>query len=167
MKCPRCGFQDTRVVDSRPAEDNTMLRRRRQCDNCQMRFTTHERLAQTRLIVVKKDGRREDFSREKLRMGLDNACAKLAIPVDEIERIIAEVEALLRQETGSEVTSEQIGDEVMERLYSLNEVAYVRFASVYQRFEDVKRYAQLLERLPRTAKKKPARGLSGDEKSTA
>jgi len=139
------------VVDSRPAEDNTMLRRRRLCDSCNMRFTTHERLAQTRLIVVKKDGRREDYNREKLRSGLDNACAKLKIPVDEVERIVAEVEALLRQETGSEVTSEQVGDEVMERLYALNEVAYVRFASVYQRFEDVKRYAQLLERLPRAS----------------
>lgn len=152
MKCPHCGFQDTRVVDSRPAEDNTMLRRRRLCDQCNHRFTTHERLAQTRLIVVKKDGRREPFHRDKLRAGLDNACTKLAIPIDEIERIIAEVEALLRQETGSEVTTDRIGDEVMERLYTLNEVAYVRFASVYQRFEDVKRYAQLLERLPRPVK---------------
>ena len=127
-----------------------MLRRRRQCDECNLRFTTHERLAQTRLIVVKSDGRREPFSRDKLRAGLDNACAKLAIPVEEIERIVAEIEAHFRQETGSEIPSVRIGDQVMERLYALNEVAYVRFASVYQRFEDVKRYAQLLERLPRT-----------------
>lgn len=153
MKCPQCAHADTRVIDSRPAEDGAMLRRRRVCDACEYRFTTHERLAYQSLTVVKQDGRREPFNSEKLRAGLFSACTKLPISTAKIEQIASEIERGLRQEPGSEVSSESIGDMVMERLYNTNHVAFVRFASVYQRFEDVESYAQLLERLSRRGRK--------------
>lgn len=161
MKCPHCSHSDTRVADSRPAEDGAILRRRRICDNCGARFTTHERTLLSPLIVVKKDGRREEFNADKLRNGLVKACNKLPVATNDIQAVIADVEAALRAESVSEAASEHIGELVMERLFVLNEVAYVRFASVYQRFDDVRRFAQLLERMSRRARRN-ARGEQSD-----
>lgn len=149
MKCPHCQHQDTRVVDSRPIEDGALLRRRRQCDHCGARFSTHERVINSPLVVVKKDGRREEFSGEKLRGGIANACNKRPVATADIEGAVEEIEAALRRENNSEVPVERVGELVMEKLLALDQVAYVRFASVYQQFDDVKLFAQLLERMNR------------------
>ena len=149
MRCPHCQHQDTRVVDSRPVEDGALLRRRRQCDHCGARFSTHERVISAPLIVVKKDGRREEFSGAKLRGGLTKACSKRPVATADIERAVEEIEATLRRENSSEVPVDHVGELVMAKLLALDEVAYVRFASVYQQFDDVKLFAQLLERLNR------------------
>ena len=153
MKCPICGHADTRVVDSRPVEGGVALRRRRSCDHCDNRFTTHERVSIFPFFVTKKDGRREEFQVEKLRNGIVNACNKRPVSVDSINRVVEEVEQVLRQESKGEVDSYLIGELVMERLFLMDQVAYVRFASVYQRFDDVRRFAQLLERMTRSAKR--------------
>ena len=153
MKCPNCGNADTRVIDSRPIEEGRLLRRRRLCDNCQARFTTHERVLEAPLMVVKKDGRREEFVAEKLRGGIAKACNKRPVSIDSVDRLIEEVEVAVRQEGGAEVSSSHIGEMVMDRLFHLDQVAYVRFASVYQRFDDVRRFAQLLERMSRRARR--------------
>jgi transcriptional repressor NrdR len=149
MKCPTCGAADTRVIDSRPAEEATILRRRRHCDNCGGRFTTHERLVEAPLLIVKKDGRREEFQPDKLRGGLLKACNKRPVSSDQIDSLLHAVEKSLRSEAKGEVNTELIGERVMEQLFHLDQVAYVRFASVYQRFDDVRRFAQLLERMSR------------------
>lgn len=149
MKCPFCHHVDTRVVDSRPVEEGAALRRRRGCEVCGARFTTYERALSSTLIIVKKDGRREEFSLPKLRAGLAKACNKRPVATEDIARAAEEIEAQLRREGSLEITSERIGELVMERLFVLDQVAYVRFASVYQRFDDVKRFAQLLERISR------------------
>ena len=149
MKCPLCGAQDTRVIDSRPTEEATTLRRRRHCDACAGRFTTHERVVEVPLLVVKKDGRREEFQPDKLRGGILKACNKRPVSLDSINELIRNLEMTLRAESRSEVTGTQIGEMVMERLFHLDQVAFVRFASGYQRFDDVKRFAQLLDRMSR------------------
>ena len=149
MKCPHCQHQDTRVVDSRPIEEGALLRRRRQCDHCGARFSTHERVISSPLVVVKRDGRREEFSGEKLRGGIANACNKRPVATADIEGAVEEIEAALRRENNSEVPVERVGELVMEKLLALDQVAYVRFASVYQQFDDVKLFAQLLERMNR------------------
>lgn len=153
MKCPNCHYNDTRVIDSRPAEDGTFLRRRRCCDRCAYRFTTHERVLQAPLIIVKKDGRREEFDAAKLRSGIAKACNKRSVPTERIAQLVEAVEAALRQEGKPEIASERVGEHVMEQLFEIDQVAYVRFASVYQRFDDVRRFAQLLERMSRRARK--------------
>lgn len=142
-----CNFADTRVVDSRPVEDGAALRRRRQCESCQARFSTFERIAQSVLMVVKRDGRREEFSPEKLRSGLAKACSKRPVATSDIERAVASIESQLRREGTSEVGAERVGELVMETLLGLDQVAYVRFASVYQGFDDVALFAQLLDRM--------------------
>jgi transcriptional repressor NrdR len=119
-----------------------------------LRFTTHERIYQSALIMVKKDGRREEFNPDKLRSGIVKACNKLPVATADISKLLDDVEAALRQEAGSEISSERVGEMVMDRLYHLNQVAYVRFASVYQRFDDVRRFAQLLERMSRRTKRR-------------
>lgn len=149
MKCPHCHHQDTRVVDSRPIEEGALLRRRRQCDHCGARFSTHERVISAPLFVVKKDGRREEFSGDKLRRGIVSACSKRPVAIADIENSVEEIEAALRRESSSEVLAERVGELVMEKLITLDQVAYVRFASVYQQFDDVKLFAQLLDRMNR------------------
>ena len=156
MKCPFCGRSDTRVVDSRPAEDGTALRRRRQCDGCKSRYTTYERAWQTPITVVKKDGRREEFSREKLQSGLAKACNKRPVPTHKIMELVEDVEAELRRESLLEVDAEAVGEMAMMRLLLLDEVAYVRFASVYHRFNDVKRFAQFLDRMSKRVRRHQA-----------
>ena len=137
------------MVDSRPVEENSALRRRRQCDNCGARFTTYERIASSPLWVVKKDGRREEFSSDKLRSGIVKACNKRPVAIADIERSVTEIEATLRRDGQSEVSVERVGELVMEKLLILDQIAYVRFASVYQQFDDVKLFAQLLDRMSR------------------
>lgn len=153
MKCPICGHIDSRVIDSRPTEEGAALRRRRHCEQCAARFTTHERVQQLPLMIIKKDGRREEFNSDKLYGGLAKACNKRPVPTAAITTLVADLESDLRREGILEVSSERMGELVMERLIHLDEVAYVRFASVYQRFDDVKRFAQLLERISRRTRR--------------
>lgn len=144
MKCPYCDAENTRVVESRPGEDGTTIRRRRECvnDACGRRFTTYERLEQRPLLVVKKDMEREEFSREKLYRGLMRACEKRPISVEQMEAVCGEIERTLRMEYEREVASSVVGERVMDALRQLDGVAYVRFASVYREFRDVETLAQ-------------------------
>ena len=145
MKCPYCAKGDTKVIDTREATDS--VRRRRECLECGQRFTTYERVAPVNMMVVKRDGRREEFDRGKLVGGMRKACAKRPISMETIENIAKEIEMALYGRTGSEVESRLIGQLVMERLRDLDDVAYVRFASVYRRFADVDSLAQEIEAL--------------------
>jgi len=157
MKCPYCGNR-TKVVDSRSASEG--IRRRRECLTCGQRFTTYERVAPIRLVVVKADGRREDFDRDKLLSGVRKACTKQTVSTEAIEELISEIEGKLYSRGEREVESRVIGKMVMERLRKLDDVAYVRFASVYRRFADVESLAQeiedLLERKRREEKSRGA-----------
>ncbi|MFS8650484.1 MAG: transcriptional regulator NrdR [Caldibacillus sp.] len=147
MRCPTCNYNGTRVIDSRPVEDAKAIRRRRECESCGYRFTTFERVEQTPLIVVKKDGTREEFSREKILRGLIRACEKRPVPLPKLEEISAEVERELRNTGQSEVTSTSIGELVMEKLSKVDDVAYVRFASVYRQFKDINVFLEELKEL--------------------
>jgi len=140
MRCPYCGHEDSKVVDSRNAGDS--IRRRRQCLDCGSRFTTYERAQSTNLLVIKRDGRREEFSREKLIAGIRKACAKRPISQDTIEELVDNIEAQLHQLGRGEVATTTIGDMVMERLRQLDGVAYIRFASVYRAFADIEEMKQ-------------------------
>ncbi|WP_456273793.1 transcriptional regulator NrdR [Bacillus sp. AK031] len=137
MKCPSCKYNGTRVVDSRPVDEGRSIRRRRECEMCSYRFTTFEKVEELPLIVVKKEGTREEFSREKMLRGLIKACEKRPVSLDTLNSITGDIEKELRSEGSSEVNSEKIGELVMDRLASVDEVAYVRFASVYRQFKDI------------------------------
>lgn len=137
MKCSNCQYRSTKVLDSRPIEDGTAIRRRRECERCGFRFTTFERMEEVPLIIVKKDGARQEFSREKLIRGLIKAFEKRPVPLEKMESLAMDVENELRHTGFSEVGSEDIGELVMKRLPELDEVAYVRFASVYRQFKDI------------------------------
>jgi transcriptional repressor NrdR len=147
MKCPTCGEADTRVIDSRALRDGTEIRRRRQCDGCSARFTTYERAEGTFPLVVKKDGRREPWSREKLLHGLAKACEKRPVPIEVIERVVDEIGRAVSGLGEAEIRSDRIGEEVMRRLRGLDEVAYVRFASVYRSFKDIDEFMSELSTL--------------------
>ena len=147
MKCPFCGITDSRVLDSRPTEDGSSVRRRRECGECAKRFTTYERVDELPLIVVKKDGRREFFNQQKLLAGLITACQKRSIPTKQLEQTVAEIERDLRNSSEREVQSRDIGEQVMSKLRDLDEVAYVRFASVYHEFRDVQGFMAEIEQL--------------------
>ncbi|MGR9049106.1 transcriptional regulator NrdR [Halobacillus faecis] len=147
MKCPNCHYKSTKVLDSRPIEEGQAIRRRRECEQCQFRFTTFERIEEVPLIVVKKEGTREEFSREKLMRGLIRACEKRPVAVEELERVTMDIEKELRNRGVSEVMSEDIGEMVMERLSGIDEVAYVRFASVYRQFKDINVFIDELKEL--------------------
>ena len=147
MKCPFCGFMESKVSDSRPADDGNAIRRRRECSDCCRRFTTYEKVDDIPLIVVKKDGRREVFDRTKILGGIIKACEKRSISVHQMEQVINDIEKEVRNRMDSEVSSEQIGEMVMDRLRELDEVAYVRFASVYRQFQDVNSFIDELEQL--------------------
>ncbi|SFJ13478.1 transcriptional repressor NrdR [Halobacillus dabanensis] len=147
MKCPNCHYKSTKVLDSRPIEEGQTIRRRRECEQCQFRFTTFERIEEVPLIVVKKEGTREEFSREKLMRGLIRACEKRPVAVEELERVTMDIEKELRNRGVSEVMSEDIGEMVMERLSDIDEVAYVRFASVYRQFKDINVFIDELKEL--------------------
>ena len=136
MKCPYCSTAETKVIDSRETEDLSTTRRRRECLKCEKRFTTYERI-ETIFTVIKKDGRREDFSRDKLRDGLQKACQKRDVSAEDIEKEVNDIEAELRDMNQNEIPSKRIGDIVMKKLKKLDKVAYIRFASVYHDFQDL------------------------------
>ncbi|MFC3040080.1 transcriptional regulator NrdR [Virgibacillus xinjiangensis] len=154
MRCSNCHNKNTRVLDSRPIEEGQSIRRRRECEQCGFRFTTFERIETVPLIVVKKDGARQEFSREKLVRGLIRSCEKRPVPLEKIEEIALEIEKTLRNSGGSEVDSKEIGEMVMERLSEVDEVAYVRFASVYRQFKDITVFLDELKDLIQSDKEK-------------
>jgi transcriptional repressor NrdR len=146
MKCPYCGHEEDRVLDSRPLEAASIIRRRRECQSCHKRFTTYERLEEVPLMVIKSNDRREPFDREKLREGIARACEKRPISVDAIERLLSEVEYEL-QDYVMQVPSRVIGEKVLKKLKDLDPVAYVRFASVYRQFQDIDAFMEELRKL--------------------
>ena len=137
MRCPFCGFEESKVVDSRPTEDGERIRRRRECIRCGKRFTTFEEIETIPLVVVKKDRTREQFSKEKIIRGLMRACEKRPVSMEDMERIAMEVESKLANSMAKEVTTTYIGDLIMEKLKAVDDVAYVRYASVYRQFKDI------------------------------
>ncbi len=137
MKCPSCQHNGTRVVDSRPADEVRSIRRRRECEKCSYRFTTFERVEETPLIIVKKEGTREEFSREKILRGLIRACEKRPVTLDQLDKITHDIERELRSLGQAEINSGIVGELVMDKLAKVDEVAYVRFASVYRQFKDI------------------------------
>ena len=147
MRCPSCSHPESRVVDSRPSDDGLSIRRRRECLGCGYRFTTYERREETPLIVVKADGSSEVYDRQKLMRGLLIACAKRPIPSDAISSLIDDIEAELQNSVSNEVRSKELGTMAMNRLAKLDDVAYVRFASVYKDFQNVEEFASALEEL--------------------
>ncbi|HLQ72244.1 MAG TPA: transcriptional regulator NrdR [Bacillota bacterium] len=152
MRCSNCQNKSTKVLDSRPIEEGATIRRRRECERCGFRFTTFERMEEIPLIIVKKDGARQEFSREKLIRGLIKACEKRPVPLEKLEAVALDVEKELRDDGISEVESKDIGELVMERLSKLDEVAYVRFASVYRQFKDISVFLDELKDLIHTDK---------------
>lgn len=147
MICPFCGYEETKVLDTRDTDENTTVRRRRVCLSCDRRFTTYEKVEHVPGMVVKNGGKRELFSREKILAGVLRACDKTDVSVKEAERIAEEVEADIYNSMTKEITSRQIGEMVMEKLKKINDIAYVRFASVYRRFQDVSSFIDELEDL--------------------
>ncbi len=159
MNCPYCGFDDSRVVDSREME--TSVRRRRQCLSCQARFTTYERVQAASIYVIKKDGRREEFSRDKLLTGIRKACEKRPLPAGTIEKLVDDIEAEVFRSGRPEIPSTHIGDLAMNRLKDLDHVAYIRFASVYREFTDLGMLKQAVDALARHQEgKRPSAQLS-------
>lgn len=146
MKCPVCGAPDSRVLDSRPVEDGASIRRRRECVSCGKRFTTYEMVETVPITVIKKDGRREPFDRHKLKLGLQNACMKRNV---DVEKIVSDIEVELANSMATEIESRKIGDLALTRLRDVDEVAYVRFASVYREFRDVDTFLSELRVLRR------------------
>jgi len=147
MKCPFCGEIDNKVIDSRLSKDASVIRRRRECLVCSRRFTTYEHIEEIPIMIVKKDGRREEFNRDKLRSGLQRACEKRNISMVAIEEFIDDLERDLREIGEKEISSHIIGEKVMEKLHELDDVAYVRFASVYREFKDVNDFVAELKGL--------------------
>lgn len=147
MKCPFCGYKESRVLDSRPAEGGESIRRRRECVKCERRFTTYERFDEPPLMIIKKDGSREPFNRVKLLSGLTKACEKRKIPTSQLEKVIAGIERELRSSPDLEATSREVGEKVLKYLSEIDEVAYVRFASVYRDFHDVRGFMDEIEKL--------------------
>ncbi|SHG84489.1 transcriptional regulator NrdR [Ornithinibacillus halophilus] len=153
MRCSNCQNKNTKVLDSRPIEEGRSIRRRRECEQCGFRFTTFERIEEVPLIVVKKDGTRQEYSREKLVRGLIKACEKRPVSIEQIETLALEVEKEIRNSGVSEIDSNEIGELVMKRLSDIDEVAYVRFASVYRQFKDISVFLEELKDLISTDKK--------------
>lgn len=147
MLCPYCRAIDSKVIDSRSSEDGAVIRRRRECIVCHKRFTTYERVEERPFLVVKKDGRREQFDRNKILMGILRACEKRPVSSETIEEMVDSIEAQLRDDNEREVSSIAIGEMVMDRLRDLDEVAYVRFASVYRQFTDLNSFISTIDQL--------------------
>ena len=147
MRCPYCGSKETEVVETRDSEDLETIRRRRSCLKCEKRFTTYERVENVTLVVIKKDGKREQFNREKLKHGILRSCEKTKVSVDDIEKIVTEIERELRGADSVEVESKKIGQLVATRLKKLDKVAYIRFSSVFRRFVDVEDFEKEVKRL--------------------
>lgn len=147
MKCPFCLFADSKVVDSRPDKEGTTIRRRRECESCGKRFTTHERVEEVLPLVIKKDGRREPFDRMKLVSGVQKACEKRPVSVETIERLVDRLEVKMQESGEKEVPSKSLGEWVMSELHAIDQVAYVRFASVYRSFKDITEFMSELQEL--------------------
>ncbi|GGH86787.1 transcriptional repressor NrdR [Pullulanibacillus pueri] len=152
MRCPNCQHNGTRVLDSRPVEDGRSIRRRRECESCHFRFTTFETVEEIPLIVVKKGDNRETFNREKILRGLIKACEKRPVPLEKLEELVRKVETELRGRGVSEVNSKEVGELVMDELAKVDDVAYVRFASVYRQFKDINVFIHELKDLLNKAK---------------
>ena len=147
MKCPQCGFSEDKVVDSRTTKEGEAIRRRRECLQCSSRFTTYEYIERAPLIVVKKDGRREQYNRDKLLTGLIKACEKRPVSRAQLEKLLDDVQSDIFERFRSEVASSEVGNQVMERLHAIDEVAYVRFASVYRQFTDINQFMKEVKSL--------------------
>ena len=147
MKCPHCGYQESKVVDSRHSEDGLSIRRRRECLSCQKRFTTYETVESLPIIVVKRDNSRQSFDRNKIMNGMLRACEKRPVSTQDLEMAVNEIEALVQNSLEREITTEFIGEQVMEKLKALDEVAYVRFASVYRQFKDIHSFMHELNKI--------------------
>ena len=147
MKCPYCGNPDTRVIDSRPAEDKNSIRRRRSCDICGKRFTTYEKIETIPLIIIKKDNNREQYSRQKIENGIIRACYKRPVPTEKIQQAVNNIETKVFSLEEKEIPSSVVGELVMDELKDLDEVAYVRFASVYREFKDVNTFMDELKKI--------------------
>ena len=147
MKCPYCGYQESKVVDSRHSDDGLSIRRRRECLSCGKRFTTYETVESLPIVVVKKDGSRQTFERNKVLNGMVRACEKRPVSMAELEAAVADIEQILQNSLDREVKTERIGELVMERLKPLDEVAYVRFASVYRQFKDINSFMRELNKI--------------------
>ena len=147
MRCPYCGYKESKVVDSRPADEGSSIRRRRECLSCSKRFTTYETVESLPMVVVKKDGSRQSFDRRKVLGGMIRACEKRPVPLAELEKISEEIEQDLQNSMEREVSTEIIGEKVMEKLKNADEVSYVRFASVYRQFKDINTFMSELNKL--------------------
>ena len=147
MKCPFCGFNESKVIDSRPADENNSIRRRRECLSCARRFTTYETVESLPVVVVKKDGSRQSFDREKVLGGMIRACEKRPVPLARLDKVAAEIEQELQNSMEREISTEVIGERVMENLRAIDQVAYVRFASVYRQFKDIDSFMEELTKL--------------------
>ncbi len=163
MKCPFCGFENDKVVDSRESKEGESIRRRRECLKCEKRFTTYERIDEIPYMVVKKDGRREKFERQKVLAGILRACEKRPISMGKMEQIVNDVEQFVVDSTERERTVSELGELIMDRLKNIDKVAYIRFASVYRDFKDVSEFHAELEHLlaVKDEKQKPAKAKSG------
>ena len=147
MKCPYCGYEESKVIDSRPTDEGQRIRRRRECLECAKRFTTYEVIESLPIIVIKKDKSRETFNRDKLMNGLLRACEKRPVSIDTLDNVIDEIEVIIQNSLDREVSTEKIGELVMEKLKIIDEVAYVRFASVYRQFKDINTFMDELNKL--------------------
>ena len=147
MRCPFCGYEESKVIDSRPTDENERIRRRRECLQCSKRFTTYETIEDVPLIVIKKDKSREVFDRNKILKGMLRACEKRSVSVSELETAISEIEATLQSAIDREVTSVRIGELIMEKLKQIDEVAYIRFASVYKEFDSVEAFREEISKM--------------------
>jgi transcriptional repressor NrdR len=158
MRCPQCASLSNRVIDSRLSKEGNEIRRRRVCDDCHRRFTTYERVAEALPVVVKQDGRREPFDREKIMNGLRKACEKRPVSMDSLERVVERIESWAQERGGKEIPAKDIGERVMEELHELDEVAYVRFASVYRQFKDINQFMSELKGLLQRRGRKDVHG---------
>ena len=165
MRCPFCGVETTKVVDSRPSEDGKEIRRRRSCEACGRRFTTYEKIETFPLMVVKKDNTREPYDRSKMEAGVMRACHKRPSPMQDIQKLLDDVENEIFRRAETEIASAQIGELIMEHLKDLEEVAYVRFASVYREFTDVNTFAEELKKLLKKKKTTAAKDQKGNEEA--
>lgn len=147
MKCPYCGYLESKVVDSRPADEGASIRRRRECLECRKRFTTYETMESLPVVVIKKDGSRQTFDREKLLGSMLKSCEKRTVPLAKLEEIVSEIEQTLQNDMEREVSSAVVGELVMQKLKEVDEVAYVRFASVYRQFKDISTFMAELNKL--------------------
>ena len=147
MRCPYCGYKESKVVDSRPADESSSIRRRRECLSCEKRFTTYETVESLPMVVIKKDGSRQSFDRSKVLRGIQRSCEKRPVPVADMERMAMEIEQELQNAMDREVKTSRIGEMVMDRLKGIDEVAYVRFASVYRQFKDINTFMSELNKL--------------------